>query len=374
VGRETVRDQGRREVAARGLTPAAVAHLTRDALGRIDLSVLAAVKGLMKRFFSPEVWTVDDDRALADLVGAGDGWWEYDLAQDLTLRFGWRDGRFRLDVGSTALTGSARLAETFEQPVVPEATPNPRTIRFVTGALHDGPSRWYESAAGVDDVRVARLFDAFADIDNVLVGPSFVAVGLRRAQRWEDLLAPVLGMVAAQFASPAAPADAGADSGPVDASRRPEPAARERTPDDRRGSLERAWRELARLRPDRPDDLKQILAAASSPSVAARQVAARVVADADPGTARTVWGRLVDDSSRSVRRAVVDAMADRGRPDLRPLLEHALRDSDAWIRWKAVRALVDLGIESSRDAVAALGSDPDFRVRLETAAAVRRVE
>jgi hypothetical protein len=367
----TVRDEGRREVAERGLTPAAVAHLTRDALGRIEFSALTPVKGLLKRFFSAEVWTVDDERALADLVGPGDGWWEYDLAADLTLRFGWRDARFRLDVGSARLAPSASLAETFEQSVVPEATPNPRTIRFVTGTLHDGPSRWYESAAGVDDVRVAALFDAFADIDNVLVGPSFVAVGLRRADRWEDLLVPVLRVVVAQFAPAAEPTDAGTDTEPADASRPHPPATRERAPGGRQGRLEGAWRELGRLRPDQPDDLRQIVAASSSANVAARQVAARVVADADPDTARTVWGRLLDDSSRSVRRAVVDAIADGERPELRPLLERALIDSDAWIRWKAVRALVDLGIEASRNAVAALASDPDFRVRLETAAALR---
>jgi HEAT repeat protein len=179
--------------------------------------------------------------------------------------------------------------------------------------------------------------------------------------------------VVEQFAPSAEPTDASTDTGPADAARPPTPATGERASDARQGRLEGAWRELGRLRPDQPDDLRQILAASSSPSVAARQVAARVVADADPDTARTVWGRLLDDSSRSVRRAVVDAMADRERPDLRPLLERALSDSDAWIRWKAVRALVDLGIDASRDAVAALGSDPDFRVRLETAAALRGV-
>ena len=41
---ESVRDDARREIAARGLTPDAVAHLTRDALGTIDFSVLAPVK------------------------------------------------------------------------------------------------------------------------------------------------------------------------------------------------------------------------------------------------------------------------------------------------------------------------------------------
>ena len=89
---------------------------------------------------------------------------------------------------------------TFDGAVVPEATPNPRTIRFVTGPIHDGPSRWYESAVDVDDPRVAGLFGAFEDVDNVLVGPDFVAVGLRRPDRWPELLVPVLRFVEAHFA------------------------------------------------------------------------------------------------------------------------------------------------------------------------------
>ena len=103
---------------------------------------LAPVKKLLKRFFSDEPWTDADDRSLADLVGPGDGWWRHELDDGLVLEFGWRDGLFRLEP-------SARdaLGETFDGPVVPEATPNPRTIRFVTTSIHEGPSRWYESAS-----------------------------------------------------------------------------------------------------------------------------------------------------------------------------------------------------------------------------------
>jgi HEAT repeat protein len=58
-------------------------------------------------------------------------------------------------------------------------------------------------------------------------------------------------------------------------------------------------------------------------------------------------------------------MVDANRDELRPLLEHALADTDAWIRWKALRGLVALGIEASRDAITPLANDTDFRVRLE---------
>jgi hypothetical protein len=59
---ETARDKCRRDVAASGLTPVAVTHLTRDALATIDLANLAAVKALLKRFFSAERWTLADRR------------------------------------------------------------------------------------------------------------------------------------------------------------------------------------------------------------------------------------------------------------------------------------------------------------------------
>jgi HEAT repeat protein len=64
-------------------------------------------------------------------------------------------------------------------------------------------------------------------------------------------------------------------------------------------------------------------------------------------------------------------MVDAGREELRLLLETSLSDSDAWVRWKALRGLAELGPEPSRTAIAAKAEDPDFRVRLEAAAALR---
>lgn len=364
---DAVRDDARREIAARGLTPIAVSHLTRDALGTIDLSALAPVKGLLKRFFSDAPWRRPDDDGLASLVGPGKGWWRHDLDDDFVLEFGWRDGAFRIEPARRH-----ELGETFGGPVVPEATPNPRTIRFVTPPIHEGPSRWYESAASVDDPRVARLFDAFDEVANMLVGPDFVAVGLRHPGEWEGLLDPVLRAVTAEFASSAASAEliSSAPGEPrVDSPRSPATAA-----PDGAHALERAWKELGPLRPAEPRDLDRIVAAASSPDRAMRQVAARVLVDAGNDVAEHEWARLLDDESRGVRRAVVDAMVDAERPALRPLLERALGDADAWTRWKGLRGLVELGIGPSRAAVTCLADDPDFRVRLEATSALRSLE
>ena len=388
---DAVRDQCRREVAARGLVPDAAAHLTRDALGHVEFSQLAPLKGLIKQFFSDRPWTTDDDQALAGLMGPGEGWWSHVLGGDFELEFGWRDGDFRIELspaahGTEAAAPDAAepdaaeqkdpiehvgrvelMADTFATAVVPEATPNPRTIRFVTGPIHTGPSRWYASAVDVDDPRAAALFAEFDAIENVLVGPDFVAVGLHRGGDWEALLGPVLGAVATQFT--------GTPDSPRPAPTAPttnEAPAPSRTPSPRDGGtdVERAWRELGTLRADRPSDLDRILVARSSSNIADRQVAARLLVDADPAVAQLAWDELLADASRTVRRATVDAMVDTERAALRPLLERALHDSDPWIRWKALRGLVGLGIDPSRVAVTPLATDADFRVRLEAASAL----
>lgn len=360
---DPARDEARQEVAKRGLTPAAAGHLTTDALRTIDFAALAPVKKLLKQFFSDESWSAGDDDALAELVGSGEGWWRRDLDDDFRLEFGWRDDLFRLEVMRQHSSG-----DTFAGPVVPEATPNPRSIRFITPPIHDGPSRWYESAAGVDDPRVARLYAAFDDIANVLVGPDFVAVGLRHPDRWEPVFDAMLRAITTEFASGTTHLDSVGGAG-VESTRESSWSDSEVGPG--RGRLERAWKDLGALRPDVPDDLTRIFGAVSSADSAVRQVAARLLEHADGEVSEPAWSRLLDDPSRSVRRAAVDAMVDAARPALRPLLERALADSDAWTRWKALRGIVDLGSEASRAAVIPLADDPDFRVRLEAARALR---
>ncbi|HVJ98154.1 MAG TPA: hypothetical protein VNC41_15090, partial [Acidimicrobiia bacterium] len=170
---ETDRDACRRAVSARGLTPVAVGHLTRDALSRIDLDHLAPVKKLLKRFFSDEPWSAADEAALAQLVGPGDGWWRHALDDDFVFDFGWRNGAFVLALERRA------LGDTFSESVVPEATPNPRTIRFVTGPIHDGPSRWYASPADRDEVRPDEHIVHVVELGEQLRHPRIVDIGRR---------------------------------------------------------------------------------------------------------------------------------------------------------------------------------------------------
>jgi hypothetical protein len=377
-------DAARRLVVERDLARAAFAHLT-GALKSIPFEALGPTKQLLKRFFSTEPWGPADDEALAGAVGPGEGTWRQALDADLALEYGWQDGRFTVRVTATGATlpeadgprGLASddvVAASFDGPVVPEATPNPRTIRFQVGPIHDGPSRWYESAERArDDPAATRLFDEFPEVANVLVGPDFVAVGVRRPADWERLLLPVLNVVAEEFASSGGEPDAGPPrvmGGPAGAGA-PGAAATGDGAGRRRSRLEEAWRELRSLRPSDPADLEKVRAAARSDDPAHRQVAASLLREGDAEVAATEWARLAADSARSVRRAAVDAVVDVGRPELRPLLEAALDDTDAWVRWKALRGLAELGPEPSRQVIAAHADDPDFRVRLEAAAALR---
>ena len=382
-------DLSRRLVVERGLVRAAFDHLTADAFMTLPFDALGPTKALLKRFFSTEPWGPDDDEALAAVGGPGQGTWRRQLDGELSLDYGWVDGRFGVRVISTAAEGELEetghpprvttdsLAETFDGPVVPEATPNPRTIRFQVGPIHDGPSRWYESAASAgDDPAAARLFERFPEVANVLVGPDFVAVGLRRAADWERLLHPVLTAVAREFASPDERADEGPPrvmGGPAGAGTAAgtEPGRTGPSGRSRRSRLEQAWHELGSLRPGDAADLARLEAAVTDDDPARRQVAANLLREADAEIAAHHWARLSTDAVRSVRRAAIDAMVDVHRQELRPLLEAALDDTDPWVRWKALRGLAELGPQPSRSAVAARVADPDFRVRLEAAAALR---
>ena len=378
----------RQLVAARGLVPATATALAGSAFAALPFERLGPVKTLLKQFFSPEPWSAADETALAIAVGPGAGWWREPLADDLALEYGWTSGHFELRVdvvgavpepaASAAADPSLPdpgveddvLATTFDSPIVPEVTPNPRTLMFRTGPIHRGDSRSYLSGEDADDPRVAGLFSSFPELATVLVARDFVALTLRQAGRWPALVGPVLRALVDRFPGTGAPDG----TEPAD---EPEPGT-EQTPASARAArsasaggtrLDSAWRELGALEMHDPDGLARVLEASRSSDPAERQVAAALLGDAAPAVAAETWNRLLADSSRSVRRSVVDAMVDAGREELRPSLERALDDADAWVRWKAVRGLRELGGVESLAAVGRAADDPDFRVRMEAARA-----
>lgn len=396
-------DAARAAVVRRELTGPAIGALT-DMVRGLPFEALTPVKQLLKRFFSDEPWTAGDDDALAIAVGAGNTNDEarIELAADLAVTWGWPAGRFLLRVTSgealavsSAIEPSAGdavvtdavappandLEPSFASEVVPEVTPSPRTIRFAPTALHEGASRFYNSATEAgDDERAVRLFRDCPDVTAVLVGPDFLAVTILHADDWDALLAPILRVVTEEFASDALDDGDGAPSGSASAigvvDRGRASASSENVPEIDIGGerttalrgptrLERAWAELGALRATRPGDLERIVAAGSDTEPAARQVSAALLADAPPEIAVEHWERLAHDPNRAVRRSAIDAVVDAQREALRPLLERALADPDAWTRWKALHGLAILGAVASRTAIEACLTDPDFRVRLE---------
>lgn len=418
---------GRQLVAERGLTPAAVNALI-PLLAGVDFEALGEVKAQLLRFFSAGPWTSLDATALDRAVGpppadaidspGGDGVEQvlrHRLDADLTLLAGWVDGTFLIDVetgreddadteadmeadldgggdvgqgpssgsGNTGAT-SVDLGRTFAYGIVPEPTPNPRTLRFSTAHRPIETSQSHRRGDDTSDPRVAAVFAVADDVVDVLVAADFVAVSIARPGRWHELLEPVLTAVASGFAGDTADRSDTATDADTGGGREREPIVdvrgRADTPNAtaqeiggrrRPTRLEQAWAELGGLRAGDPDDLDAVLDAARDTSSARRQVAAQLLSHAPEGVAADRWAELVTDNSRAVRRATLDALVGAEREALRPLLEAALTDADAWVRWKALHGLVVLGAEPSAAAIAALDADPDFRVRLEAANAGR---
>lgn len=375
-------DVGRKLVAARGLTAAAVRALI-PLMSGVGFEELGLAKALLKRFFSDHPWTAIDAASLASAIGRPPGDADdvsvtrHDLDADLTLVAGWVDGTFLIDVEVRA-EGAVEdhlgsrpfdLGRTFGSGVVPQPTPNPRTLRFATARRAMAVSESHQRDAGSDDERVAAIFAVADDVVDVLVGADFVAVSLVRPVRWPELLEPMIDVIASTFGGDTSEVEgageievAGVDVRGVATS-----GAAAATKDRHRSRLDRAWDELGRLEANKPEDLEVILAAARDPGSARRQVAAQLLSDAPEGVATSTWSELLVDPNRTVRRAAVDAVAGARRETLRPLLERATTDTDAWIRWKSLHGLVLLGVRPSLAAIERLQDDPDFRVRLEAA-------
>jgi hypothetical protein len=327
----------------------------------LPFEALAPFKTLLKRFFSTEPWGLDEDRALAAVVAPHltEGWWHHDLGEGLAIAYGIRDGRFTLEASGAETARASLFDRVFAGPVVPEATPHPRKVKFSTGGV-PAPGRWYRRSDPEPprDPRVLRLLEE-RDVTDVMVAGDFVTVGLERRSSWETRLDPILSLVTDLFWV-GEPHDAPA-----------------RTRDEllhEAGYLQHRTTtlDLHLLDPDRADDRRRLVEALAADEGQVRRVAVAVLAESqDAGVRLGALRRGWEDRSRIVRRTAVDAAADQGDQALRPLLEEALADEDAWIRWRAVRALAEIGAEPSKALVAALEADPDFNVRFEVARVLR---
>jgi HEAT repeat protein len=198
------------------------------------------------------------------------------------------------------------------------------------------------------------------DITDVMVAGDFVTLGLQKASLWEERLDEILARVTELFWT------GEASSGPA--------RTREELLDEagRLSTAPARAEDLHLMDPDVADHREMLIEALGSDDPRRRRAA--VVTLALSGQVEVARAALVTgyrDESRLVRRAAVDAAADLESEDYRSLFEEALNDPDSWIRWRAVRAIADIGVGPSRDKIALAAADENFRVRFEAAATFR---
>src|SRR5205807_3408570 len=92
------------------------------------------------------------------------------------------------------------------------------------------------------------------------------------------------GGIDEEVVEPLVPRGGPARSAPSTSGARSDASGRKRT------RLEQAWADLGHLRPERPEDLAAVLAAARDDEPARRQVAASLLREAPPDVASRTWG------------------------------------------------------------------------------------
>jgi hypothetical protein len=351
----------RAAVAELELIGVASDHLTGTVAMHLPFEAIVAFKNSLKRYFSHAPWTEEDAQRLSDIVAPHlkSGWWAYDLGNGLTLEHGVDGGRYRIRVIGEVDRGGSVFGRAFSGPVRPEQTPHPRKVKFHVGGS-PAPGMWYRRGEEIDDDRVAAMLTD-DEVSDVMVAGDFVTIGLRPSASWEDRLEDILERVTELFWT-------GEGS-----------AAPART---REQLLEEAGRgHTAPLRAEdlhlmNPDDeghrdiLVEALGADDSRRRRAAVVTLALSGDADVARAAIVTGYR--DPTRMVRRAAVDAAADLEDADFRPLFEEAAFDADAWVRWRAVKAIGALGPGPSEETLILAAVDEDFRVRFEAASILER--
>ncbi len=355
-------DVTRRAIVAHELVATAAAYLTSDIALALPFDSLVPFKALLRQFFSPAPWTAHEANELSNVVAPhlNAGWWEHDLGRGITLAYGMMSNGFELWAGGAGTAAPSIFERVFDGPVVPEATPHPRKVKFMTGGV-PAPGNWYRrnDSSRPADPRVRRLF-AEPDVTDVMVAGDFITLGISARSSWEKRLEPLLALVVELFADPFAPHQHATrtreelmhEAGHIAPTRRPEV--------------------LHLLDPDDPDDQTRLEEAMAAEDPRIRRIAVAVLLEASSANVRhRVVTTGLADPSRLVRRTAVDAAADTGDERFRPLFEEALTDEDAWIRWKAVRSLGELGLLAGRSEIEFMTDDPDFQVRFEVAKVLR---
>jgi hypothetical protein len=358
-------DRARAAVQRLGLVAEASAHLTAEVAMHLPFASLNGFKTALKRFFSPEEWTAADDEALSDLVGPHlrEGWFEHDLGSDVELAHGVRDGRYVIWVTGGPAPEPTVFDRAFSGPVRPEQTPHPRKVKFDLGGS-PAPGRWFRRGEDVDDPAAAALLED-ETITDVMVAGDFVTIGLHRGESWEERLDDLLARVTELFWDEKRAA--GGRPG----------RTREELVQEGLGTriADARPEDLHLLDPDDAEHRELLVDALDRDDPRARRAAVATLSmSTEAPVAKAALLTGYHDGSLTVRRTAIDAAADLEDEEYRPLFEAAMRDADPWTRWRAVRAIAEIGAGPSSEPLLFAAVDEDFRVRFEAIAALREVE
>ena len=349
-------DATRAAIAERNLVATASGHLTADVAVHLPFESLAPYKNLLKRFFSASPWSGDDLAALSAVVSPHrePGWWEHELGTGVLLAHGIRHGEYHLWVSGATGSAVSIFDHAFDGPVIPEATPHPRKVKFTFGGS-PSPGLWHRRSdpEPPDDQRVKRLLME-PDVTDVMVAGDFATIGLIGTASWERRLEPLLALVTELFA--------GEETEVFSPDRTRAELLQEA------GHVHVADRhtDLHLLDPNDFDHRARLTEALDADDARVRRTAVATLAEADDSAIRhSAVERGYTDESRIVRRTAVDAAADTEDPELRAFFEDALGDADSWTRWRAVKALGNIGVAGSQERIKALAKDSEFRVRFE---------
>jgi CheY-like chemotaxis protein len=325
---------------------AAAAHLTETVAAHLPVAHLPRFKTLLKHLFAAQGLSSEEADELSTIVAPHlreGSWWQVELPDGGMLRHGLSGHIYRVDLELDAEAGL--FDRVFSGAVKPEPTPHPRKVRFVFGG-EPAAGMWYLDGDPVTDPRAARLL-AESEVSDVMVAGDFVTVGLQPGETWQTHLDRIMQLVSELF-SPGTTAHAA--------------VTRDELLDEAARTVPDA---LHLLDPDRDDERQRLLRALRDGDTSERKVAVVVLSESkDPQLREQAVRTGFADRSSAVRRVAVDAARDEG---MRDLLESATATSDAWVRWRALRNLSEIGAGASMVAIRALTSDPDFQVRFEVA-------
>ncbi len=381
------RDNARAEVGRRNLHPIAIERIVRDAMQRTPLALTERARLLLARYFSSAVWSIADASSLSALVGRGERWFVHSLDSDLTIEYGWKGTGFRVEsvcvgtAGPAPAIGSARkidelialesqiariaddptnhvvipltLSATFDGPVVPETTHDPRIVCMLTG-----PGTGLDAASGVRTSHwetrhnphlsgvAEALFQAIPPLQAIMCAPGSYSLEMREPEAWSLWLAPAISLLIHIASAP-------------------------RSMMTRDRNEQRLREEFNAMDLHTGKAILRIRDALTQRDPVLRELAVFAIGTADPFAAPKVWRNAIDDSARNVRRSAARAITANAEESLRPLMERALHDVDACTRFHAARGLAKIGAGRSMHALEAAMHDTDARVNVAINAALR---